>query len=371
LFVSDYDRTPFFSFTGSSQQNLISNFRINLIVYGAIYMTDTKTREIFYPEKFESVIRDICEIIRTKEKFLICGHISPDGDCIGSQMALYFLLKQMGKTVQLFNAGPVTDYFHFIPELDKMKDKLDPDFNPDVCFFLDCGAQNRVMGDVVPPGFLVNIDHHQSNEHFGKLNYIDADATAVGEQIYNIITYLDELISKNIATCIYLSLMADSGSFRFSNTNRVTFAIVSRIVSLGAEPAKIAQAFYDNRTPESIAIKGDVLTRLKYECDKSLVWSEITNELYAANGGEKNEPDGLVGEMRGISGVEVSMLFHELREGGMRAGLRSKGNIDVSRIAVQLGGGGHPNASGCYVKGNYLELRDKLLSIAIKHISRK
>ena len=335
------------------------------------YMQSPEENRRLQPEKYAKVIREISEILKKRNSFLVCGHIRPDGDCIGSQMALYFALKDMGKEVRLFNAGPIQEQFSFVPEIGCIETTLDYSYKPDVCIYVDCGSRERVIDKTPPSDILVNIDHHPSNGSFGDVNYIDPGATAVGEQLYHIFREMQVPLTPEIAMCLYLSVLTDSGSFRFSNTSAVTFAVASAAVQAGADPAAIAQAFYENKTPESVYLSSLVLENLHYECDGAFVWSEITWDMYESAGGEKNEPEGLVGEMRGIKGVEISILFHELPEGGMRAGLRSKGKIDVSRIAREMGGGGHVNASGCYIEGDYESLKNKLISSARKNVEEQ
>jgi phosphoesterase RecJ-like protein len=327
-------------------------------------------KHVLYPPAFSKVIREIGDILKCNRSFFVCGHVRPDGDCIGSLLAFYFLLKNMGKQVRLYNAGPIPKYFLLFPGADKIETEFDRHYTCDVCVYVDCGSQDRVIEDARPCGFLINIDHHKSNGAFGDINYIDPEATAVGEQIYHIITAMQEPITPEIASSLYLSILSDTGGFRFSNTDNITFAVASEMVKCGANVSRIAEILYENRTPESISIKGPVLANLHYECGGRLVWSEILQDIYEKYG-EENEPESLVGEMRAIAGVEMSILFHELKEGGMRAGLRSRGSLDVSVIAAQMGGGGHTNASGCYVKGAYDSLRDRLLSLATQFIMEK
>jgi len=321
----------------------------------------------YYLPVFEKAIIEIGQVLREHDKFLVCGHVRPDGDCIGSQLTLYYLLKNMGKQVRLYNPGPIMRHFQFVKNVDKIETTFDENYNQDVCIYVDCGAQERVLNHTKISGKIVNIDHHQSNDEFGDVNYIDPGATAAGEQLYHIIKAMGEPITKPMASCMYLSLLSDSGGFRFSNTTSTTFRVVSDLVKAGANPSQIAEGLFENRSPESMVLKGGALSRLRYECGGILAWSEITSDMYAAYG-ERNEPEGLVGELRGIAGVEVSILFHEIKEGGMRAGLRSRGKIDVSQIASKMGGGGHVNASGCYVLGDYTRLRDELLKIALEHM---
>lgn len=324
---------------------------------------------MLYPPEFEKVISEIGRVIRENHTFLVCGHVRPDGDCVGSQLAFYHLLLNMEKGVRLYNSGPILEHYKFMPGIDRFETELDKSYQPDVSIFVDCGTQDRVTGNFTPPGFLINIDHHRSNGHFGDLNYIDTGATAAGEQIYHIIRHMGEPVTPDIAASVYLAVLSDSGSFRFSNTNDVTLKVAADCVAEGADPAWIAGQFYDNRSPESVNLKAKALSSLHYECGGKLVWSEITWDMYESAGGTLNEPEGLVGEMRGIRGVDMSILFHELEEGGMRSGLRSKGDVDVSKVARKMGGGGHKNASGCYIQGNYRELRDQMIRNACDYFS--
>jgi len=323
-----------------------------------------------YPREFEKVIRQIGEVLQEKKSFLVCGHVRPDGDSVGSQLALYFLLKDMGKTVRLYNAGPIMDHFLFAPGIEHIETSFDRNYICDVCVFLDCGAPDRVIENIRPCGLLINIDHHQSNEEFGDINYVDPSASAVGEQLFHIIMVMNRPITRDMATCMYLSLLSDTGGFRYTNTKSLTFRMAADLVNRGAEPSAIAEALFENRTPKSVWLKAHVLGNLKYECGGRLVWGEILQAMYQKVG-EENEPEGLVGEMRAIAGVEVSILFHEIQEGGMRAGIRSRGDVDVSSIALEMSGGGHPNASGCYVKGDYEALKSQLLSLALRMMEGK
>ena len=325
-------------------------------------------RDVIYPEQFGDSIKKIGGIIRDNQRFLVCGHVRPDGDCVGSQMTLYHLLTQMGKSVRLFNSGPIPPYFKFVKYIEKLENVCDPAFDPEVCIYVDCGAEDRVNGKIKRCGIVINIDHHKSNDVFGDINYIDPTATSVGEQLYHIISEMGEAITKEIAECIYLSILADSGSFSFSNTSSMTFTVASRMVEAGADPAAIAQGLYEERSPQSVSLKAQVLSNLHFLCGGRLVWGEITQAMYRAVGGEDHEPDGLASEMRGMTGIDAAVLIHEIPEGGLRAGFRSKGNFDVSKIAVELGGGGHVNASGCYIKGDYETIKKNLLDIAVRHV---
>lgn len=312
--------------------------------------------------KRELIVKQIVEVINANQRFLICGHVRPDGDCLGSALGLYIALRQLNKTVDVCVPGPILEHYLFLPGIEVIKPCADKDFKPEVTIFVDSSNVARVQEDFKPQGLVINIDHHSTNELFGDINYIDAEACAVGEQIFNLVLGLGVITTREIAENLYLAILADTGGFRFSNTNSRTFEIAARLCQYGANPARIAREFFANRRIESIQLSTEVMQDLCFEFDGKFVWAEITQEMYQRYGGEKNEPESLVVDMRAIKGVEVSMLVHELQEGGLRAGLRSKGVVDVSQIANQLGGGGHPNAAGCYLRGDYQILKQNLLT---------
>lgn len=316
------------------------------------------------------VLRQISEVINSHQRFLICGHIRPDGDCLGSALGLYFSLRQLEKTVQVFIPGPIQKHYLFLPGIEVIHTAFDNTYTPEVTIFVDCSSVGRAFdNNIKPQGIIINIDHHQTNEMFGDINYIDPSACAVGAQVYELVHTLGVTPTPEICNNLYLAIFADTGGFKYSNTTVATFEIASQLCKYGANPSWVAREFYSNLTLETIYIITEVFRSLHFEFDGKLVWSEITQEIYKKYGGEKNEPESLVGELRRIRGVEVSILIHELPEGGLRASFRSKDPIDVSKIAAELGGGGHPNASGCYIRGDYQTLKQKLLEVTRAYLS--
>ncbi|MCX7626252.1 MAG: bifunctional oligoribonuclease/PAP phosphatase NrnA [Candidatus Sumerlaeaceae bacterium] len=309
------------------------------------------------------VVGEICEVIRRHQEFLIVGHGRPDGDCLGSCLGLYAVLRQMGKDVRFFTPGPIQDFFSFLPYLGETITEH-PAIRPgEIIIYVDCGDFERVDEVFKPEGFIINIDHHLSNAFFGNLNWVDTEACAAGELIYRLALALGEPISPEAATCLFTAIMADTGGFRFSNTDRVTFETAAALVAAGANPAAIAEAVFENRKPRAVYITGVIYQTLKYEFDGRLVWNELRRDIYELAGGDEYEPEGLCSDLRGIAGVEVSVLFHETPDGWCRVGLRSKGRVNVSRLAQMLGGGGHHNASGAYIKQPYDQARDRALDV--------
>jgi len=313
---------------------------------------------------------EVARALRERDHFLIVSNVRPDGDAIGSTLGLLHALRDLGKRAEAYNPSNVPEHLAFLPGSEHIKNTLNSQFRPEVTVFVDCGSPDRVDKDFRSQGYVINEDHHATNAVFGDLNYIDIQATSVGEQIYEILERMEVPLTPEIATCLYLSIMTDTGGFRYPNTNARTFRVGGRLAEAGANPSRIAQEVYETRTPASIALEGQALANLHFECGGALVWSEITWEMYQRVGGIDHEPDGLVSSIRGIRGVEVSMLFHELEEGGLRVGIRSKGQVDVSALAVRLGGGGHHNASGAYILGDYAEIRERALAEARRHVSQ-
>jgi len=315
-------------------------------------------------------LRKIAKVLRERDRFLICSHVRPDGDCIGSTLALLLILESMGKRVAAYNPSPIPDNLRFAPSSNRILNHLNNGFEPDVMVFVDCGDPDRVDKDFKAKGFVINIDHHPTNSIFGDLNYVDCEATAVGEQIFHLAEELGVALTPDVASNLLLSIIADTGGFRYPNTTERTFDMARRLVEAGASASKVAQEVFETRSPASLWLEGQVFGNLHFECGNTLVWSEITWDMYKQAGGEDNEPDGLVSTIRGIRGVEVSLLVHEIEEGGLRVGIRSKGKVDVSALAIQLGGGGHHNASGAYILGNYEEIKARVVEAARQHVAR-
>jgi phosphoesterase RecJ-like protein len=316
-------------------------------------------------------VAEICNVVRENERFLIVGHGHPDGDCLGSCLGLYVILKEMGKDVRFFTPGPVQDFFCFLPYVDSTITSHPQIRAGEIIIYVDCGDLERVDEIFKPEGFIINIDHHLSNAQFGRLNWVDTEACAAGELIYRLALALGHPISGDAATCLFTAIMADTGGFRFSNTDRVTFQAAAELVAAGANPAAIAEAVFENRKPQAIRITGIVYQTLKYEFGGRFVWNELRRELYELAGGDEYEPEGLCSDLRGIAGVEVSVLFHETPEGWCRIGFRSKGRVNVSELAQMLGGGGHHNASGASIKEPYEQARDRALGVIRSYLAAR
>lgn len=305
----------------------------------------------------------IAEAIRQAQRLLVCIHKHPDGDALGSAIAAVLALEAMGKQVVGYCPGPLLVHFHDIPGIERLRPQF-PSGQPfDLALYLDCADLDRVLKDFKPPCRTVNIDHHKSNALFADLNWVDPAAAATGELLYALFVEMQVEITAPLAQALYLAIMTDTGSFRYANTRPETFEIVARLVQRGADPALAARLYWDNVSPHSVRLRAAALQSLTLEAGGRLAWAQLTAAQFAAHGGLEHAPEGLSSALRGIRGVEVGLLFTEIPGEGIRVSLRSHGNVDVSEIARQLGGGGHRSAAGAVIEAPLDEARQRTLAV--------
>jgi phosphoesterase RecJ-like protein len=314
------------------------------------------------------ILDNIRRALSEHRSFLVCGHEDLDGDCIGSQLGLYHWLTAEGKQAAVVCAGPTLSNYSFLPGYAQVKSRVPEGFTADVTLCVDTGSAQRVVPGVRLQGLVVNIDHHPGNTNFGDLNWVDPDAAAVGEMIYILLTGFNRPLPKDTVTCLYLAILTDTGSFRYSKTSARTFEVATALVHAGVNPHAIANAYYDNVHPDTVRLTGEVFGNLRYELDGRLVWGQITHEMYRRCGGLECQPEQLASQMRSIRGVEVAVLFHEMEDSTGRASLRSRGRVDASIVSAELGGGGHPSAAGVRFQGDFAANCERILEAVRRHI---
>lgn len=310
----------------------------------------------------------VAGVLTGHDYILIVSHRRPDGDCLGSSLALLAGLESFGKTVSAYNPSVIPRGMQFLPGIEKIQPHL-PAWTPNVTVFLDCGGVDRVEDDFAPAGLVINIDHHASNDRFGDVHYIDTGATAVGEQVFHVLQELGAVLTPQIATALYVAIATDSGGFRYANTSEQTFQVAGALVRAGADPAKISVELFESQSPEEVLLRTRCLSRHKLECGGKLCWSELRNEDYADANGRENEPEGLSSELRGILGVELAILLHEMEDGACRASFRAKSHANCAELASQFGGGGHQAAAGCTVnEADYETNRDRIVAASREYL---
>lgn len=293
----------------------------------------------------------ISSLIARKERYLLLGHLHPDGDVLGSMLGLGLALKGHGKRVTLAGPHPVPEPYRFLPGAEWIEQWKEPSGVHEVAVLLDCPDPARTGGlvdQVREHGTtVVNIDHHQDNRRFGDINWVDVNAAATGEMVYDLLDVLGWPITPEIATALYTTLVTDTGSFRYSNSTPKAFRTAAHLVSKGAAPARIAGELYEGRTLEDLRLLGQLLERIETSADGRVAWLVLHGDL--ARNQDLIEAEDFIAYPRSIRSVKVALLFRELQPGQVKVSLRGKGEVNVARIAARFGGGGHPNAAGCTV----------------------
>jgi len=301
---------------------------------------------------------EILKIVKECESFLISSHINPDGDAIGSQLAFYSLLLDLGKKVILVNSDPVPPVYSFLPGANvfcSATDSCDERFwkNAEVAVILDCGNLDRIgerlASQIRPKSALINIDHHSSNNYFGTHNLVDVNACATAELVFNLIKYNGMKIGQDRATCLYTAIITDTGCFKYMNTSAKAHRIVAQLIDEGIRPDRIAELVYEVIPYRKAKLFGMALETLQLSCDARVAWMSITNEMYERTGAGSADTDGFVEYVRSLKDTEIAILFREIENGNVKVSLRSKSDFNVDQIAARFGGGGHQMAAGCVI----------------------
>jgi len=305
-------------------------------------------------------IAAILEVLRRGERFLVCSHSQPDGDSVGSMLALRLLLEQMGKRADLVAAQRIPVHYRSLPGAHAIRTMLRVHGRYDAVLLLECDSLHRTKLRGLESFHLINIDHHITGQEFAHVNWIDPDAASAGEMVYRLAQAAGAALTPQMATCIYITVLTDTGGFCYGSLRESTFALARDLVAAGADPVAIAQDVYFSAPASRLLLLGAALNRLRRE--GPLAWLWVTNQDMIRSGATEDDSDGIVNYALGVGGVEAAVFLKELPEGRVRLSLRSKGQVNVAAIAQQLGGGGHENAAGCTLDGPLTRALDEILA---------
>ncbi len=318
------------------------------------------------------LLKKIGEVINSNHSFLIISHKNPDGDTIGSNFALSESLTIEGKDVISYCENDVPEDFKFLlNENINFTNKVDDFSNKkfDVTIAVD-GSDKKRFSEFdsikLSSKIIINIDHHKTNEYFGDYNYVDVDACSTASIIYDLINILNFKINLNIAKSIYTGIITDTGSFRYSNTNKRTFKIASELMEYGINAWEIAEKIYENIPYKRIRLLSEALNNLYLTANNKIAIMSVTKNTLKKYNATYEDTDGFVNYGRSIKGVELSIFIRE-EDNGCKLSFRSKGNIDASKLAEKFGGGGHFNAAGAFIE----KPLDEVLKIINNTISSK
>lgn len=298
--------------------------------------------------------------LKSAEKFVIASHISPEGDAIGSALALAMGLKELGKRVEVVCHDGLPKRYAFLPESDKVR--REPSFEPDSLVLVDCADLERAD---IPDNLkqnaksIVVIDHHpyenakrrsaQKGEANDWVIWVEPRAAATGEMIVALLNALKVPMTKEIATCLYAALISDTGVFHFSNTTPKTLRLAASLLEYGVDPQELAYRVMEVRSFAATQLLGRMLSKAKFEPALGLCWSVLTLKDFAQTGTTDEDTENFVNFLIAVDGTRVAVLFREIEPKHIKVSFRSREGVDVSAIARQFGGGGHPAAAGCRV----------------------
>jgi phosphoesterase RecJ-like protein len=311
------------------------------------------------------MIPRIIDIINQNRTFLITAHERPDGDALGSELALYHMLTASGKTATVYNQDQTPGHYRFLPGSAAIINELPATECFDVAFILDCSELERVgrgADQIRKIRQMVNIDHHVSNGGFCEVTLLDAGASSTGELIYRLAEAMALTLTPEMATNLYVALLTDTGGFRYGNTTRDCLLIAGRLVETGARPQWISENIYENTPLAKIRLLAGILETLALDLDGKVGSLVVMQETLTRTGALTEHTDGFVDLPRTILGVEVSILFMELEADYFKLSIRSKGSFNVERVARKFGGGGHVNAAACRIRGELSTVKRLVLA---------
>lgn len=296
-------------------------------------------------------IGQIVDAIRARRRFVISSHSRPDGDSIGSQLAMAYALRGLGKEAHVVNADaapPPLMAFPGVPGIE-LAPEAAGDF--DAAIIMECGDLGRTGVAGLDRYFVINVDHHPGNTGYGRINWFDASAAACGEMVYDLVGALGARMTTEVATHLYLAILTDTGSFHYSNITPRTFDICSDLLTSGIDPVAIARSVYDSNNMGRLKLFGAVLSAMQIDATGRIAIVYLDHEMARAAGGTYEDTEGLINLPLTVKDIQAVVFFKQQEGEQYRVSMRSKGEIDIGAIAKAFGGGGHKNAAGCSVAG--------------------
>jgi phosphoesterase RecJ-like protein len=313
--------------------------------------------------------------IKDGQHLLIASHAEPDGDAVGCLIALGLALREFGKKATLYNASPIPAVYRFLPGVEQIERQIEAADTYDTAIMLDCGDLVRVgeaAATISKIPTIINIDHHVSNTGFGHIQLVDTTACATAEIVYRLIKALEIPLDKAMATSLYTGILTDTGSFRFSNTNKAAFRISKEMTAAGVDPHGVAQHVFGTYSLGRIKLLNMALNSIEISDNGKLSMMTVTRSMLNTTGTNTEDLDGMINYARRIEDVKVAALIHEIKNGGGKftnmnhyhVSLRSDSSVDVAKIAGNFGGGGHASAAGFQIESTLVALKTKIITLA-------
>ena len=306
----------------------------------------------------------IRNLISDHQQFALFSHLRPDGDAYGSSLGFALSLQAAGKKVFVYNEDGLSPMFTFLPQspLITTTPALPPSSETAI-IALDTASQDRLGATFLSWGIQpnLNLDHHISNTLYGKINWIDSDSPASAQVLFELIQRLELPLTAEVAQCLYVGIMTDTGSFRYRQTTAKTLEIAAALIRAGADPAELSQACYQSYSSSRLLLQREVLNTIQFDHHDQIAYFRLTPEMFKISGAKSEETEGLIESLQCVRTVEVAFVLEKVDETTTRVSLRSRGKIDVQKIASVFGGGGHTLAAGIRSQLPISELEQKLL----------
>jgi phosphoesterase RecJ-like protein len=307
--------------------------------------------------------------IRQGQRFLVSSHQRPDGDAIGSSVGFALALREIGKQAHVVMDAVPPHFLRPFPSVDTIRIARAVDERVDGAIIMECSSLDRTGISGFDRSPVLNIDHHVGNTQYGTINWIDESAAACTELVFTLIEALAVPMTPDIATHVYLGLLTDTGSFRFSHITPRSFEIARRCVEAGADPQWIARTHYDSSTLGRVRIFGHVLNTMRLDPSGRVALLTITYDSAAAAGATYDDTEGIINFPLSVQDIKAVAFVKEAENAEWRISMRSKGDIDVGAIARAHGGGGHKNAAGCSARGSLSEVQDHFLGTLVAAVN--
>ena len=304
-----------------------------------------------------AAVQQIVGAIRSRQRFVISSHARPDGDSIGSQLAMAYALRALGKDATVVNsdaAAPPLMAFPGVPDI-RIAPTVEGEF--DAAIIMECGDLKRTGVAGLDRFFVINIDHHPGNTAYGQINWFDPSAAACSEMVFDVVRALGVPLSREIAMHIYLAILTDTGSFHYSGISPRTFDICRVLLEAGVDPVTVARTVYDNNSMGRLRLFAAVLSAMRIDPTGRIAILYLDHQIADAAGGTYEETEGLINEPLTVKEIQAVVFFKQEAGDEYRVSLRSKGNVDIGAVAKAFGGGGHKNAAGCTATGAIEALR--------------
>ena len=307
--------------------------------------------------------RQIAAAIKARQRFIISSHARPDGDSIGSSLAMAYALRAIGKHADVVHADPAPSplmQFPGVPAI-QVTNEVAAGAQYDAAIIMECGDLGRTGVTGLERYFVVNIDHHQGNTNYGALNWFDASAAACGEMVFELVRGLDVPLTVDIATHVYLAILTDTGSFHYSNISPRTFSICRECLEAGVDPVLVARNVYDSNNMGRLKLFGAVLSAMQLDPAGRIAIVYLDHEMARAAGGTYEDTEGLINLPLTVKEIQAVVFFKQIEGETYRVSMRSKGDIDIAAVAKDWGGGGHKNAAGCTASGGIDALQKQFI----------